>query len=69
MKVVRISESQKNVLLGKDFAGASFFNPKEDKNGSWVISLLERDKGLDKYPWLAECEEINYEAKEIQVMV
>lgn len=36
-----ITEVQKNSLIGHRFDGIQFFNPVQDVDGNWVISIEE----------------------------
>ena len=41
MIVAQITQEQAENLQGKEFAGGNIFNPIQDKNGNWIISLTE----------------------------
>ena len=41
MIVAQITKEQAENLQGKEFAGGNIFNPIQDKNGNWIISLNE----------------------------
>jgi len=36
-----LTESQKNQLIGQQYATDSFFNPIKDDNDNWIISIQE----------------------------
>ena len=40
-QVALLTEQQKDSLVGVEYAPDSFFNPIQDKNGNWIISLEE----------------------------
>ena len=41
MIVAQITQEQAENLQGEEFAGGNIFNPIQDKNGNWIISLTE----------------------------
>lgn len=41
MIVAQITQEQAENLQGKEFAGGNIFNPIQDKNGNWIVSLTE----------------------------
>lgn len=41
MIVAQITQEQAENLKGKEFASGNIFNPIQDKNGNWIISLTE----------------------------
>jgi hypothetical protein len=41
MQVVILTETQKNQLVGQSYAPASYFNPIQDEDNNWVISIEE----------------------------
>lgn len=43
-KVAIITEQQKDLLAGQEYAPASYFNPVQDCNGDWIISQEEIDQ-------------------------
>jgi hypothetical protein len=43
-KVAIITEAQKDELIGEKFSQNSFFNPIQDVNNNWVISIEEIEK-------------------------
>jgi len=73
MKVYLLKEEQKNSLIGLEFGKDSFFNPIQDKNDNWIISLeefnacLECESCIKEHPWILDCEKIEYEAKEVDM--
>lgn len=73
MKVYLLKEEQNNSLIGLEFGKDSFFNPIQDKNDNWIISLEEYNGCLDceecikKYDWIVNCEQIEYEPKEVSL--
>lgn len=41
MIVAKITSEQAETLKGTEFIPDNFFNPIQDKNGQWIISLQE----------------------------
>jgi hypothetical protein len=41
MIVAKITQKQADELKGKEFVQDNYFNPIQDKNGNWIISLQE----------------------------
>jgi hypothetical protein len=41
MQVAILTETQKNQLIGQQYAPDSYFNPIQDKDGNWIISIEE----------------------------
>ncbi len=41
MKVKQLTEVQKDSLVGQTFDGIQFFNPTQDADGNWFISIEE----------------------------
>lgn len=61
MKVVKIAEEQKDLLIGQTWDGVTFFNPTIDANGNYFVSQ-EEVNGCDKpeFQWLKSCELIEH---------
>ena len=41
MIVAKITQKQADELTGKEFVQDNYFNPIQDVNGNWIISLQE----------------------------
>ena len=41
MEVYKLTEEQKNNLMGQSFDGEQLFNPTLDADGNWFISIEE----------------------------
>ena len=41
IQVAILTETQKNQLIGQQFAPDSYFNPIQDEDGNWIISIEE----------------------------
>lgn len=61
MQVVKITEEQKDLLIGQTWDGATFFNPTLDADNQWFVSI-EEVNGCDKpeFQWLKSCELIEH---------
>ena len=61
MQVVKITEQQKDLLIGQTWDGVTFFNPILDADNQWFVSI-EEVNGCDKqdFQWLKSCELIEY---------
>lgn len=61
MQVVKITEEQKDLLVGQTWDGVTFFNPTIDANGNYFVSQ-EEVNGCDKpdFQWLKDCELIEH---------
>jgi hypothetical protein len=65
MKVLRLTEEQKDLLVRQQFDIDSYFSPSQDNNGVWYISLEERDMNTNpNFTWINDLEEIDYEPKQ-----
>lgn len=66
MQVGLLTLEQKNSLLGKQYAPDCYFNPIQDANDNWVISLEEMN-GRVKNPdffWVRDLPLIEFEQKQ-----
>ena len=61
MQVVKITEEQKDQLVGQTWDGVQFFNPTIDADGQYFVSQEEvggcNKRGLQ---WLKSCELIEH---------
>jgi hypothetical protein len=65
MIVAKITQKQADELKGKEFVQDNYFNPIQDKNGNWIISLQELVYcGVD---FANSVELINYEPIEFKL--
>ena len=63
-QVIKITEEQANKLKGKLFAKDSYFNPIQDNDNNWIISIEEMEKcEFEEFDFLKECEIIEYKPK------
>ena len=58
MKVVQLTKQQAESLQGVEVVKDNLFNPIQDANGNYIISIEERDQC--SIEWVKECPEINY---------
>jgi hypothetical protein len=61
MQVVKITEQQKDLLIGQMWEGVTFFNPTKDAENQWFVSQ-EEVNGCNKseFQWLKTCELIEH---------
>ena len=68
MQVGLLTLKQKNEIEGKEFAPDSFFNPIQDKNNNWVISVQEMEQAtIPPYDWVHELPLIDYVPIEVEL--
>jgi hypothetical protein len=59
-----LTVEQKNSLIGQTFAPDSYFNPIQDLNNNWIISVEEIANCVnDEFLWVKELPLIIYEPK------
>ena len=63
IQVGLLTEEQKDELTGQQFMLDVYFNPVQDNNDNWVISIQEIDQCNNQFSWVKELELINYEPK------
>ena len=67
MQAGLLSTEQKQLIEGKEFSISSYFNPIQDINDNWVISIEEIENCVnEKYMWVKDLPLINYEPKQIE---
>lgn len=66
MIVVHLTQQQAKSLQGVEVVPSNYFNPIQDKNGNWIISIEERDQC--SIEWVKECPTITYEPIEINLV-
>jgi hypothetical protein len=59
IQVALLTENQANQLKGVEIVQDNYFNPIQDAQGNWIISLEEVEQG--SIEWLKELPLINYE--------
>lgn len=63
IQVGLLTIEQKDELIGKQFMLDVYFNPIQDLNNNWVISIQEIDQCNNEFSWVKELELITYEPK------
>ena len=59
-----LTELQKNELIGQLYAPDSYYNPIQDLNLNWVISIEEIEQTVTpEFFWVKDLEMIPYEPK------
>ena len=58
-----LTEEQKDKLIGQQFMLDVYFNPVQDNNDNWIISVEEIDQCNNEFSWVKELELITYEPK------
>jgi len=68
MEVGLLTEQQKDEIVGKMFAPDSYFNPIQDKNDNWIISIEEMNQCVNpSYLWVKSLSLIEYEPKTFEI--
>jgi hypothetical protein len=60
MVVALLTASQKKLIEGKEFAANSLFNPIQDIDGNWIISVEETHQVNKKFEWVKDLPLIDY---------
>jgi hypothetical protein len=59
-----LTESQKNELVGQLYDEDSYFNPIQDANDDWIISVEEIDQCVTpEFQWVKDLPLIEYNPK------
>lgn len=61
MNVAKITEATKVQIENTEYQSGSNFNPVQDKNGNWIVSLVEA-----QFLQIGDFEVIKFEPVEIQ---
>ena len=67
MIVYLLTETQKELLVGKEYIKDSYFNPIQDINDNWIISeeeVLTADN--EDILWVKDLQPIEYQPKPIE---
>ena len=67
MIVAKLTQQQADELRGKEYTKDSVFNPIQDANDNWVISLEEVEQCDIK--WVKELPLIEYEPKQTDNLI
>jgi len=63
IQVGLLTEEQKELLIGQQFMLDVYFNPIQDNNNNWIISIEEIGQCNNQFAWVKELELITYEPK------
>jgi hypothetical protein len=64
MKAYKITEEQKDLLVGKEYSPLSYFYPIQDINDEWFIFEVEVQLSpKPEYDWLLDLEESEFKQK------
>lgn len=64
IQVGLLTEPQKDSLIGQLYDEDSYFNPIQDINDNWIISVEEMDFCVNpEFMWVKDLPLINYEPK------
>ena len=62
MKIHKLTEEQKDLLVNKMFIKGNYFNPIQDADNNWVVSVEEVDTcNVEEFMWVKELELIEFE--------
>jgi hypothetical protein len=67
MTVAKLNQTQANQLRGVEVVADNFFNPIQDKNGNWIISLEEVEQC--SIEWVKNLPHIEYEPIEVNLPI
>jgi hypothetical protein len=63
-QVILLTETQKLEVEGKKFNKDSYFNPIQDEDSNWIISIEEQDQCINPdFDWIKQCPKIEYKPK------
>lgn len=61
MNVYKLSETQKNALIGQTYDSVQYFNPTLDADGNWFISIEEYNNCTNEnFLWVKDLPIITY---------
>ena len=64
IQVGLLTETQKDSLIGKLYDEDSYFNPLQDLNDNWIISIEEMDFCVNpEFQWVKNLPLIDYKPK------
>jgi hypothetical protein len=63
IQVGLLTIEQKELLIGQQFMLDVYFNPIQDNNNNWIISIQEIEQCNNQFAWVKELELIAYEPK------
>ena len=66
-KIAIITEEQRDLLVGKQLQLGWYFNPIQDADDNWVISVEEMDNNQNQeFDWVKELSLTEYKRKEVK---
>jgi hypothetical protein len=66
IQVGLLTKAQKDELVGQMYDETSYFNPIQDKNNNWIISIEEVEQC--NIEWVKDLPLIEYEPTEIEII-
>lgn len=64
MEVVLLTETQKQEIENRKFTTDSYFNPIQDEDSNWIISIEEQEHCTNPdFDWIKQCPKIEYKPK------
>jgi len=61
MEVYKLTEEQKDNLIGQSYDGEQYFNPTLDADGNWFISIEEINScNKEEFLWINDLPTINH---------
>ena len=61
MEVYKITEEQKDILIGQTYDGVQYFNPTLDADANWFISIEEVNGCINEsFQWVKDLPLIEY---------
>jgi hypothetical protein len=68
IQVALLTETQKNQLVGHQYTTDGYFNPIQDENDNWVISIEEIFYcDVENFMWVKDLDLILFEPKIIDI--
>ena len=65
-QVIQLTLEQKDQIQGQKFAIDSYFNPWQDADNNWIVSLTEQELCIHPdFQWIKPCPRIEYKPKPI----
>jgi hypothetical protein len=68
IQAVILTEEQKNQLVGQSYAPASYFNPIQDLDNNWIISIEETQENVNPDTmWVKDLPLIEFKPKPVNI--
>jgi hypothetical protein len=69
IQVVILTEEQKNQLIGQQYAPDSYFNPIQDLDNNWIISVEETQENVNPNTmWVKDLPLIEFKPKPYEII-